>query len=881
MNNTHSKSNPKNKNHPQDQNHEVDEISSLSLLNNNDLRLLSQLDWNVIISKIGKYAYFELTKDELQGPIKGKSVQEIKLFYSLLEKLIGLINEGLYATIYTIFASLDPSNNFEKLLTRLYKGSVLSISELNHLAKNIEGYVSLASSSSFHPTLQQVAIILNFEIDKEKLHLIRKNFIGNLRNFVSAEGEIHYEKHPQLKEPYKELLETESQIRHSLKELIRSPQLEKSLQFDEYDLINDHYVLPIRSDSYRSSFGQIIAHSDSGQTLYVEPFSIRNKCNHRITLLAKIDEIIFSLCRSYCELIRPLHLIFANIRSIFHYLDLGLSKAHFSIANNLTTPQLVDRPLVEMQGLFHPLISNPITNDIYLDEGQSGIVISGPNTGGKSVTLKAITLCHLFLHFGLYLPVRQASVFPYQQIYFFSNDQQDLSQGLSSFSAETKNYLKLLKILESSSPPKNLSLSDNSTDLFSSLIVIDEIFNSTSSEEASALALALFAEIRDLAPTTKIIISTHHHMLKTMIHAEPGYRSSHVGFDFEAERPTYKIIDGTPGSSLALTIFKSWNRRFGRPYRIVQRAQSILDTKTIAYEKLLQEISKKEATLSKLIADNRELKKKLTHEQASTQGQYKLKMQSKLEEFDKKMQETITRAQNLLSQIKKSPIVTVNRNELTRELSKVRQSATLQKEEINEEFNSSLTGIDSDSSASSMTSKISSSNVPPIPAAPNSIIIGEKYYSLSLKSIVTVTQINEKKKSVVIKQGNISLHLPLKDLASANYHGGLGGKSPNSFFFSTVDPSPENSSDEAHKGNVPNSSSTYLDCRGMRLDVFQPLVEQALDKLLLGEIPYVIVIHGHGHGILKNWLRSYLKEHPEFKWEVPEQYRDGATKIFC
>ncbi|MBF0300127.1 MAG: Smr/MutS family protein [Oligoflexia bacterium] len=638
--------------------------------------------------------------------------------------------------------------------------------------------------------------------------------------------------------------------------------------------MNDHYVIPIRSDSYNSNLGQIIAHSDSGLTLYVEPFSIKDKCNKRITLMAKIDEVLFNICKDLCEKLSPHHHLLSNIRKSLCKLDILLAKAKYSYDNDFCVPLISSEVQINIHGLFHPLIENPITNSINLTLNEKGMVISGPNTGGKTVALKSITLAHLFLHFGLLIPANEATLHPFSYIYFFGHDQQDLSQGLSSFSAEVKNYLHLLKelkhtrlaqsteLVEPTQPAQPTQLAQEKLNI-TNLIVIDEIFNTTSSEEASALALSLFDEIDN--NHSKIIVSTHHQMLKTFIHKDHQYISCHVGYDFEKDRPTYKIISGTPGSSLATTIFKNLAKKYFSDHKIVENAHKLLDGKSISYENLLQDLSKKELELNKLIEENKISKKNLSVERSKLEGIYKLKMQCKYEEYDKDLFEILKEANNLIDEIKRGE----NKN-----LKSYVKTIGELREKIKNKQPTTTPSITKNNTVNHVINNNQDANE-------SELIIGRNYYSKTLKKEVSLISINNKKKQITVKQGSVTVTLPITDLKIS-----INSNNKNKFHFS-FEKTPF-----ADKGNNENDfiddkikSDTlppfHFDCRGMRIDEFESVIDKILDDLLTADLPYAIIIHGHGTGALKKWLQDYLKQHPEFSCEIPEQSSYGTTKIFC
>ena len=475
-----------------------------------------------------------------------------------------------------------------------------------------------------------------------------------------------------------------------------------------------------------------------------------------------------------------------------------------------------------MEDFYHPLIEHPVKNTISLEKSRKGFILSGPNTGGKTVALKSIAICHLFLHMGLFLPVSRATIHPVRGIYYFGNDQQNLDEGLSSFASESKNYLELLDSLEESS-----------------LIIIDEIFNSTSSEEASSLAIALLDEIHKKS-NSKVVISTHHQFFKTHIHSMKEYVSAHVEFDVEIERPTFRISSGSPGSSMAFRIFELISSAMGKTNLIAQTARNIIDKKTLSYEQLLQELSQKQGELTRLIRENKILNNELKNQKKSMEGILLMEKQRMIEGYEKKLEKILTRARTLVSDIKLGQLKTPNK--VAEKSHSIRSNIQIEKEELFESKNPDCHYEE---------------RVPKEHEFEEQTI----YYSTTLKNNVLVFSIDKRKKEAVVHLGKMSLKCPLstlrilKDKKKTKKQTGV---------WINIQKEPIN--------------KLSLDCRGMRLSEFQNEVESSLQDILIGNTPFVEIIHGHGNGVLKNWLRSYIDENERLIWDSSHG-NDGYTKI--
>ncbi len=694
------------------------------------------------------------------------------------------------------------------IIPGLKKGKVANFNELNFICLLVEGYKGLKKDLAEWNKFPKDKI----PVEKEKK--LFREFVYEFRTFVEPSGEINYDRHPILSKIYFQIKKIESSLREEIQNIGRSPLFSNALQYSEHDVINDRFVLAIRTDSYNKGHGPIVAKSNSGMTLFVEPPPLIEIGNRRIQLLAELEEALNRLCIEFSAILQQTCHEVSIIEEFLINLDIFYAKARYCEYLDLVRPTLSQNYEIKLKDFFHPLIKNPIKNDIDLYSDQLGLILSGPNTGGKTVTLKSLAICHLFLHYGIYLPISQGEIYPVKNIYFFSHDQQNLSEGLSSFSSEVKNYINLIKDLSGGE----------------SLIFIDEIFNSTSSEEGSALGISLMEEIHKKSDS-KIILSTHHQLLKVHFHSQGKYLSAHVGFDDKKETPTFKIHYGSPGSSMAFSIFEKLGEKFGLKNEITKRAKELIKGENFSYEKLLQNLSLEKTHLDRLILENQKINKDLTVKQKTMEGSLKLEMEKVRQTYEEKLKKTLDRAFKILESTKSGEIKGI------RSLSNI--SSEL-KREVEKEKENEKTSLP----------------VPPL----GSIQIGDIYYSSILREKVRVEKINLRKKEVFITSKNISLWSPVDSLGITD----------------------EKKIREIAKVqmniNRESQISTDIDCRGMRLEEFQNLVTNSLLDLSNGSIPFLNIIHGHGEGVLKTWLRNYLKDQDDFKWG-PEQGNDGITRV--
>lgn len=761
--------------------------------------------------KAAEHSLFSLTP----GQIFNRRYQrdELEGIFAVTEKFMSPDVYEEVAEITLQLGALDESHFSAHIGSQLTKGSVLELAPLATLISLLE---TINAHIRFFSGLIEVEIS---ERNAEFQKFFKKDILREFRTFVSPEGEVDYLRHPKLKALYKKQLELEATIRSTLSHLKTSDQFQKSLQFAGHDIINDKYVLPVKSDSFSSQLGVIVARSESGRTLYVEPLKIREFNRERFATLLEIDQIIHEISREFCERLSPWGDVIDEYAAKAYLFDEFNSRARFALELGLNRPMLVEEPIIKLDGFFHPLIKDAVRNSMEIQTSSKGILISGPNTGGKTASIKSVALTCLFANQGLFVPARSAKIHLFEKVFYFGNDQQSLPEGLSSFAAEVQNYSHLLRNLGGSN-----------------LVIIDEIFNSTSSEEASALAIALFNEITS-DPHSKVIVSTHHQTLKTLAHSREDYVSCHVGFDSQKNAPTYKLIYGFPGKSMALEVFSKMTADDGVCQKIYQEALKKLDNKMLNYEKLLHDLSMREEKLNKLISANQTLQRDLKNQMESAKGIARLKVEEEVFKAKAQLDKIAQQARDIYHEAKRGQIE--GKAKLEKKISTVtaKLAPFTRKDESYKKRQEQI-------------------QMP----RPKQLVIGQRYFCSFVNQTVTLKELKRNGEALVSK-GAMTIKCPSDSLWESN---GL-------------------SSQPKIVVTAQRESTVKLeyDCRGMRLSEFQNLVDSVLPELISGSVPFVNFIHGHGNGTLKDWLRSFVKKSAAVEWDQTESGNDGETRLIA
>jgi DNA mismatch repair protein MutS2 len=771
----------------------------------------TQVEWNVLTGIIAQFAYFESNKKSLTSELFINRLDDLATEFIRTQTYIQEFKDDYRQLMNQLMSKLPQDDSLERHINHLAKEGTLSFSELNRVALLVESVTFIKQDM---PSFK----IAEFQrINAIDFNPFQRKFLKEFRHLVDSSGEVHYDRHPELADLNKRLRELEERIRRNVQDWINNPQNQKVLQYNSYDVHYDRYVVPVRSDSYRSDIGLIVSRSESGSTLFVEVYEVRDACNRRLELIAKIDEIINQLAMKFSRQLGEFTPLNKDALYLLKRIDFYLAKTDFATRYNLEAPSIRQKAGFKFAQLFHPLIKNAVKNNADCNDFHHGIVISGPNTGGKTVFLKSVTLAYLLFYHGFFVPAAEAEMYPYEGLFYFGNDLQDLQVGLSSFSGEVKNYIELMENI-----------------LPSNLILIDEIFNSTSSDEASALSLAYFDELHKRAGC-HIVVSTHHQMFKTLIHQDRNYISAHVGFDTTSMKPTYKIQWGTPGASMAIDIFKILSKGHDGVKDVPAKALSHLSAKNVSYETLLQKVSQKQIELDKVLNSTRQLEIELKNQKGAMEGVLNLRMKEELSKARNEVDKILVEARNLVEEARRN------------EIQKVRR--------IDEKSHQFKSQIDKLRGVVEEPDEV----VPVGDIEITDIKNGDIVYSHILKKEFSVQGIDLRRREVTIAKGPIKLTVPVATL----------GRSKRAPIRPKVSVTFEKSS----------NSQVELDVRGMRLSEFQNLVDKSLGDLLSGDIPFLNVIHGHGDGVLKNWLRDYLRKSRDFQSAPAETVHDGETKL--
>jgi DNA mismatch repair protein MutS2 len=773
------------------------------LSNNSKFYELSQ--WDLLLNQLSPYFKFNTNKIELgQIPkFASKTIPEQEQHFDELALVIEHLPE-LSEAISLEYSYLRSDVEILSFLNHLEKLPYVSISELNNLTLILEVFVKLLNFSKIGE-LQNLPII-----NTDELRLIQI-FIKNSRLLVDYEETLFLDRHPKLLHLNQELTKLDSFIKNKTQELQLSGKYKPLTKID-YEIIHDAYYLLVPTDYYHHSMGKINGRSNSGKTLYIEPIEFIELNSNRQSIVFEIRNIIEKLIR---ELISSITTISHQIRCIrnflFHY-DSIVGRAQFSKNFKTCRPSLNTKKIQFFKNMYLSTIKNPYPNSMEINPGTSAILVSGPNTGGKSVFLKTFANNFILASHGFETCASASNIDLSQNIYFFSHDFQDIESNLSSFSAEVTNYLNAIKCAQKGS-----------------IFLFDEIFNSTSSEEASSLSLSLFEHL--LENNFFFVATTHHSKLKYEFSKLPRSLSAAFALNSITKKPTYEITYGHPGTSQAFKIFEQIESLILNDNPISKKLSLYISEQEITIENLIQEVRVKQ--------DEIELaKRKLANDQAALllkqQNQNEEVQELKLKlnhDFRKNIIETEAHLHRLVREIEAKELTKKQAlNELIKIEKKFLHPINEQGELPKRSFHNNYL-----------------------------FIIGGQVRHLPSNIVGIITQMDFAKNKVTFSAKGKTLTTSIADLEPVN-----AVKTNNNEIIINLD------------FELP--SSTNYDCRGLRADIVERDIHRLIYHLACRDIPYLIIIHGHGEGILKNLIREILANNVDLKWKA-EDGNDGSTRV--
>lgn len=589
-------------------------------------------------------------------------------------------------------------------------------------------------------------------------------------------------------------------IRDKFDALMNNPDYSKAIQDRIITERDGRSVIPIKADFKGQIKGIEHDRSGSGQTVFIEPLSVVALNNKKRELLVKEREEIRKVLLRLTDMVRTNSEGISEIGEAILDLDFLTAKVKYSLDNNCKIPKLINKERINLIDARHPFIPKDEVVPLSFSVGDrfNLMLITGPNTGGKTVALKTAGLLTLMTQSAIPIPASEKTeIGVFSGVYADIGDEQSIVQNLSSFSAHLKNVQEILSVVNRGS-----------------LVLLDELGSGTDPMEGSAFAMAVLDFLRE--KNAKALVSTHYSEVKAYGYNEEGVESASMEFNAETLAPTYRLLLGIPGESNALKIA----RGLGISEEIIGRAEKYISEEDKKVESMIAGIKEKSGEVEKMQLELSELK--------SQAKLFKAEYEQKLIDIEKEKNEMISKAYDEANQLVK------NAEEKAKALIKKIQTEDVKKEELkaaSKSLSMLRRAIDEDKKKKVKKPKIKSLDI--------KFKKGEKVFVKSLTQEATVLKIMEDRQELQVQAGILKLVIEYSDVKK------LEEKKVNNFT-------------KAHQVKRSNSSSK-IDLRGKMIDDAIHELESYLDKAMLTGYNYVQVVHGKGTGALRKGIQKYLK----------------------
>ncbi|TYR76892.1 endonuclease MutS2 [Rossellomorea vietnamensis] len=775
-------------------------------------KVLRTLEFNKVKELLSGFAASALGREKAEALQPSTTLEEVIRIQEETDEAASILRLKGHAPLGGIF-------DIRPAVKRATIGGMLSPQEFVQVASTI--YAS-RQIRLFMEDLREEEIELPILSEKVSEMTVLTPLEHKIRAVVDENGGILDSASDSLRQIRSQIRANEGRIREKLERMIRSSNAQKMLSDAIITIRNDRYVIPVKQE-YRGNYGGIIHdQSSSGQTLFIEPEVIVTLNNALRELKLKegleIERILTELTVEVSGYSEDLLTIVATLADI----DFMFTKAKYGKSIKGTKPEINGEQVLKLNRARHPMltIEEAVANDIELGKDFSSIVITGPNTGGKTVTLKTVGLLTLMGQAGLQIPALDGSELGvFQNVYADIGDEQSIEQSLSTFSSHMVNIVDILNKVD-----------------HESLVLFDELGAGTDPQEGAALAISILDEVHQRG--AKVVATTHYPELKAYGYNREGVINASVEFDVESLSPTYKLLIGVPGRSNAFEISK----RLGLADRVIHRAKSHIGTDSKEIENMIASLEKSRKDAE---ADYDE-----AHELLKQADKMHKDMQKQMMEFYDKRDSLYEKAE-----VKASQVVEKAKEEaegVIRDLRKMRleKSADVKEHEL----------IDARKRIEGAAPNLDRSKPKKAASSQRELKPGDEV------KVLTFDQKGHLVEKVSSKEWQVQMGIMKMKVKESDLEFIQAEKKVETKPLATV------KGKDFHVG-------LELDLRGERFENALSRVEKYIDDALLAGYPRVSIIHGKGTGALRQGVQEYLKNHRSVKRVRLGEAGEGGTGV--
>jgi len=773
------------------------------------------LEYNKIKEMIADMAASELGKDIARALMPSHNISEVKeLLQETSEAVKLILKKGSVplSGLHDIRSSLRKA----KIGSSLTAGELLKVADSLRTARKLKKYMGEGRNDETYPILEEMIECIS----------AFKNIEDSIYMAIASEDEISDNASPTLKSIRRKIKEKNANIREKLNQMIGSHTFQKFLQDPIISIRGDRFVVPVKQEFKGSVPGLIHDQSSSGATLFIEPMAVVEMNNDLRQLQLQENVEIEKILFEFTMQIQEKHDFLKVNLEILATLDFIFAKANFSLENRCSEPDVNSNGIINIKKGRHPLIKSDqvVPIDIYLGEQFNTLVVTGPNTGGKTVTLKTLGLLTLMAQSGLHIPAGDYSeIAIFEEVFADIGDEQSIEQSLSTFSSHMTNIVSIIN-----------NVKDNS------LVLFDELGAGTDPTEGAALAISILELLHK--KNIRTVATTHYSELKLYALSTQGVCNASVEFDILTLRPTYRLLIGIPGKSNAFEI----SFKLGLNESIIERAREFLSQDNIKFEDVINNLQ----TDLKNARDEYDNAHRIRVETEKIKKELDKKKEMIDSQKDKLLQDARNEALRIVKSAKEES------NELIKELKEAIENENIERSALIEKTKSSLK-----SSEDKLQEKIGQALFGKVNnSPPKNLKIGDTVKILNLDQKGTVSSLPDDNGNLIVRAGIMKVNVNISNLQL------------------TVDEKEAQERVRYSKINTVKTSSvsTQVDVRGESLDEALQNVDKYLDDAYLANLSQVTVIHGKGTGVLRAGITQLLKSHSHVKSYRVGGYREGG-----
>lgn len=802
------------------------------------------LEFDKIKEAIGKYCASGLGKSLVEDLKPITDLQDIKRLLDITSEMRNIhITEGLLPLggLYDIRHTLRKASVSDSILET---DELLIVASTAAVARKVKEFAR--DFSEKYPLLYEIIRDISVFTDLEKAIYESVDHEGNILDTASTE----------LLRIRRAIVSVRDKITRQLESILRSPHYQTAIQDNLITIRNDRYVIPIKQNFKSSLPGVLQGRSASGVTAFIEPISVVDMNNQLHELINEELAEIRRILKVLTDKVRSVLSELDKTVKILAELDFINAKALFCTKLNFTKPQINNIGYIEIYKARHPILQmkldkqaenkagiddHEVANhdntpkkvvpiDFYIGKEFDTIVITGPNTGGKTVALKTVGLLTLMMQSGLHVPVSEGSQMAvFNEVFADIGDEQSIEQNLSTFSSHITRIIKIIEQLDDSS-----------------LVLLDELGAGTEPSEGAALGMAILDYLHSRGART--VATTHHDSLKAHAYTKEGMENASVAFDLKTLQPTYELRIGMPGSSNALKIAD----RLGLSKEIIDNAKNYLEPGSVQVSDLISTVEEMQRELEKQqkVAEEKTFKAtkiQQEHEQLIQQIKSRRKdiEREALNEASKIIQSAKKLVENTIAEIQKEKASTESIFRTQKSLAKAKEEITLAIKQIsNEPPEGSEIYVNDE--------ELSAEDLKP----------GDEVYIKNLNLSGTLINKPDSKGIVSVRSGGAKISVPLKEIR-------LFCQKPKQYKHETTTISLP----------VKSGISDILDLRGYRITEAIEKADKHLDDAALAGLKFISIIHGKGTGALRKAVTEMLIEHPHVANFRLGQQNEGGQGI--